>query len=157
VRHGVLALGDSVMLGCATDLSEALGPGLTVDAEVGRQVWAGIDRLAQYEAAGRLRTISALVVDLGSNGVFTPADLHQLESLVVGVPLVVLVNVRVPDPWQKESNATIDSVAHRPGYRVVDWYAASGRPGLLYADRVHPDPQGQAVYTALVRDALLSH
>jgi peptidoglycan/LPS O-acetylase OafA/YrhL/lysophospholipase L1-like esterase len=150
----VLCLGDSVMLAASADLTSALGPHVTVDAKVGRQVAAGLSRLSQYRAAGRLTGLRALVVGLGSNGPFTPADLTQLRRVTAGVPLVVLVNVRVPDAWQSESDATIASAARLPGFAVVNWYAASADPSLLYPDGVHPDPAGQAVYAHLVEQAV---
>jgi peptidoglycan/LPS O-acetylase OafA/YrhL len=150
----VLALGDSVMLAAAGDLTTVFGPTVTVDAVVGRQVGDGLERLAAYRSAGRLRGLRALVVGLGSNGPFTASDLARLRSLVAGVPLVVLVNVRVPDPWQAESDQTIASAASLPGFRVVDWYAASGAPGVLWPDHVHPDPAGQQLYAHLVARAV---
>ena len=146
----VLAIGDSVMLGSSVDLDEAFGPSITVDAEVGRQVSVGIQRLQEYKNAGRLRGLRALVVGLGSNGPFEPSQMHQLVSICRGIPLVVLINVRVPDSWQPTSNATIASVAGHRGFKVVDWNAASSAPGLLYSDGVHPDAAGQVVYTNLV-------
>lgn len=153
-RRGILAIGDSVLLAAEPALESVFGKQITVDAAVGRQVYTGLARLAQYKSAGRLSTIQALVVDLGSNGVFTPADMTELEQLAAGVPRVVLVNVRVPDPWGPESNQTIASVAHRPGFAVVDWWKASENRALLYPDGVHPDPQGAAVYAHLVDTAL---
>lgn len=153
-RHGILAIGDSVLLAAEPALQATFGARITVDAAVGRQVYTGLDRLAEYRAAGRLDTVEALVVDLGSNGVFTRSDLAELETLAAGVPRVVLVNVRVPDPWGRLSNQTIDSVAHRPGYRVVDWWRASEDKALLYPDGVHPDPAGAAVYARMLQAAL---
>jgi len=153
-RHGILAIGDSVLLAAEPALQATFGHRITVDAAVGRQVYTGLARLAQYQAAGRLATVQALVVDLGSNGVFTPADMTDLEQLAAGVPRVVLVNVRVPDPWGPESNQTIDSVAHRPGFAVVNWWKASEDKALLYPDGVHPDPTGAEVYAKLLQAAL---
>jgi peptidoglycan/LPS O-acetylase OafA/YrhL len=150
----VLAIGDSVMLAASSDLEQAFGPEITVDASVGRQVYAGLDRLAQYRRAGLLRGLRALVVGLGSNGPFTPYDLAELRQLAAGVPRVVLVNVRVPDPWQAESNATIDGAAHLPGYVVVNWYRTSADRALLYPDGIHPDVAGQEVYAQLVVGAV---
>jgi peptidoglycan/LPS O-acetylase OafA/YrhL len=150
----VLAIGDSVMLAASGDLETAFGQTITVDAAVGRQVDAGLDRLQSYRRAGRLDGLRALVIGLGSNGAFSPAQMHQLLALARGVPLLVLINVRVPDPWEAESNATIDGLRPRPGIRVVDWLAASARPGLLYPDAVHPDPAGQLVYANLVTRAV---
>jgi hypothetical protein len=150
----VLAIGDSVMLAASADLTSEFGAAIDVDAGLGRHSAVGLARLADYRAAGRLRGLRALVVGLGSNGPFTAANLSQLRQLAAGVPLVVLVNVRVPDSWEAVSNQTIDSAAALPGFKVVDWYTASARPGLLWPDQVHPDPAGQQVYAALVAQAV---
>jgi peptidoglycan/LPS O-acetylase OafA/YrhL len=149
----VLAIGDSVMLAAAADLNAVFGPAIVVDAGIGRHAPDGLARLAAYRAAGRLTGVRVLVVGLGSNGPFGAANLIQLRQLAAGVPLVVLINVRVPDSWEAVSNQTIDSAAALPGFKVVDWYAASAQPGLLWPDGVHPDPRGQQVYAALVAQA----
>jgi hypothetical protein len=144
-----------VMLAASADLDLAFGPDIRVDAAVGRQVATGLSRLAAYRAAGRLDGLRALVVGLGTNGPFEPSQLAQLLTLARGVPEVVLINVRVPQPWQGESDATIDGagVGH-PQVRVVDWYDASAAASLLYPDAIHPDPAGQAVYSNLVVGAV---
>ena len=50
----ILALGDSVMLGCAPVLEQRLGSRLRVDAVVGRQAVDTIERIAEYRAEGAL-------------------------------------------------------------------------------------------------------
>ncbi len=152
--HDVLAIGDSVLLAASPALEERLHGDITVDAVVGRQVWSGISRLAAYRAAGDLIGLKAVVIDLGTNGPITPADVAQFRALTAGVPLLVLVNVRVPLPWQAESNASLAAARHLPRVVVVDWYQASGAPGVLWADGVHPDPKGQVIYANLVAGAL---
>jgi hypothetical protein len=146
----VLAIGDSVMLGASDDLEVSFGPAITVDAAVGRQVSVGLARLAEYRAEGDLKGLRALVIGLGTNGPFEPSQMQQLVSLTRGVPLVVLVNVRVPESWQSKSNATIQKMAQTPHFTVVNWYKASAAPGLLYSDNTHPDPHGQVIYTNLI-------
>jgi peptidoglycan/LPS O-acetylase OafA/YrhL len=152
--HDVLAIGDSVLLASSQALEERLHGDITVDAVVGRQVWSGISRLAAYRAAGDLLGLRAVVIDLGTNGPITPPDVAQMRALTAGVPLLVLVNVRVPLPWQAESNASLAAARHLPGVVVVDWYRASATPGVLWADGVHPDPKGQVIYANLVAGAL---
>jgi hypothetical protein len=127
---------------------------VTVDAVVGRQVWTGIARLEAYRQAGDLAGLRAVVVDLGTNGPMTPADVAELRAVTAGVPLLVFVNVRVPLPWQAETNASLAAVADQPGVKVVDWYSASTAPGALWPDGIHPDPEGQAIYANLVAAAL---
>jgi hypothetical protein len=152
----VLAIGDSVMLAASGDLDSVFQSAIVVDAGIGRQVPAGLARLAAYRSAGRLQGLRALVIALGSNGPFTPADLAQVRQLAAGVPLVVLVNVRVPDAWGPVSDQTIDAARSVPGMKVVDWYGASARPGLLWPDGVHPDPAGQQVYASLIAQAVMT-
>ena len=78
----------------------------------------------------------------------------RLVSITRGVSEVVLINVRVPKSWQAESNTTIDGAATHPRFALADWYTASGAPGLLYPDAVHPDSAGQVVYAHLVARAV---
>ncbi|MGC8627737.1 MAG: acyltransferase family protein [Acidimicrobiales bacterium] len=152
--HDVLAIGDSVLLAASQALSAKLDGDITVDAAVGRQCWSGIERLAQYRAAGDLVGLKAIIIDLGTNGPMTPSDVAQVRALAAGVPLLIFVNVRVDRPWQSETNASLAAVANQPGVRVVNWYAASAAPGLLWPDGVHPDPAGATVYANLVAAAL---
>ena len=156
LSHQVLAIGDSVLLAASTALETRVHGDITVDAVVGRQVWEGISRLEEYREAGDLRGLKALVLDLGTNGPLSPEDVATLRQLAAGVPLVVFVNVRVPQPWQSETNRSLAAVAHQRGVVVVNWYRASRAPGILWADGVHPDPKGQAVYANLVASALAS-
>ena len=48
----VLAIGDSVMIGAATQLQEAI-PGVAIDAAQGRQAWSAAEILRAYVASGR--------------------------------------------------------------------------------------------------------
>jgi hypothetical protein len=152
--HDVLAIGDSVLVAATTSLEQRLHGDITVDAVVGRQVWSGIARLAAYKAAGDLVGLKAIVIDLGTNGPMTPQDVAQFRALSVGVPLLVFVNVRVPLPWQSETNASLAAVAGQPGIAVVNWYSASAAPGVLWPDAIHPGPKGQVLYANLVEAAL---
>jgi hypothetical protein len=152
--HDYLAIGDSVLLASAQALEQRLDGDVTVDAVVGRQVWSGISRLAAYRAAGDLKSLKAVIIDLGTNGPMTPGDVAQLRALTAGVPLLVLVNVRVPLSWQSESNASLAGAEGLPRVVVIDWYQASAAPGLLWPDGIHPDPKGQVIYANLVAAAL---
>jgi hypothetical protein len=142
------------LLAASQALSAKLSGDITVDAAVGRQCWAGVARLAQYRAAGDLVGLKAIIIDLGTNGPMTPSDVAQVRALAAGVPLIIFVNVRVDRPWQSETNASLAAVAGQPGVRVVNWYAASAAPGLLWPDGIHPDPAGATVYADLVAAAL---
>ncbi|HUC14726.1 MAG TPA: hypothetical protein VMS00_09770, partial [Acidimicrobiales bacterium] len=152
--HDVLAIGDSVLVAASASLQQRLHGDVTVDAQVGRQVWSGISRLAAYRSAGDLVGLKAIIIDLGTNGPMTPQDVEQFRALSAGVPLLVFVNVRVPLPWQSESNASLAEVQGQPGIAVVNWYSASAAPGVLWPDAIHPGPKGQVLYANLVAAAL---
>ena len=147
----VLAVGDSVMLGCAADLEQLIGRGLRVDAVVGRQAEVTIGRLAAYRAAGRLP--STVIVQIGDNGPVWYADMQHLRKVLTGVPRVVLVNVRLARSWQNEVNSELKSYARSwPQAVIANWYAHSSQAMLV--DGVHPSIAARAVYARVVFDAL---
>lgn len=147
----VLAVGDSVLLAVQPVLVEASAGMVQVDAAVGRQVWDVLELLEAYRDQGVLGRLSALVVHLGTNGPLSAGDFERLAAAVHGVPRVLVVTVRVPRRWEAESNASIrEGVPRHPNMRIVDWAAASGEPGLLVDDGVHPTRRGAETFTALV-------
>ncbi len=147
----ILALGDSVMLGCAPNLEQRLGRRLRVDAVVGRQAEATIDRIAQYRAAGQLP--STVVVQIGDNGPVWYADMQHLRRVLRGVPRVVLVNVRLARSWQNEVNHELKSYARTwPQAVVANWYTHSSQ--AMLTDGVHPSVAARATYARVVVDAL---
>ncbi len=151
----VLAIGDSVMLDAATDLTHDLGPSTVVDAVVGRQVSDGIIRLTDYRTVGRLTRLTALVIGLGTNGPMSVTQCDQILSLASGVPRLIFVNVRMPRPWESITNDTLTTcTAHQPRVVLVDWYDASAAPGVLGPDQVHATTAGATVYASLVRRAV---
>jgi peptidoglycan/LPS O-acetylase OafA/YrhL len=155
VHDEVLAIGDSVMLDAATDLTGDLGPSTVVDAVVGRQVSQGIERLTDYQLAGRLTDLTALVIGLGTNGPMSVAQCDQILNLATSVPRVVFVNVRMPRPWQSISDNSLSScTAHQPRVILVDWYDASAAPGVLGPDQIHATTSGAALYASLVANAV---
>ncbi|HXQ61091.1 MAG TPA: acyltransferase family protein [Acidimicrobiales bacterium] len=152
----VLAVGDSVMLDAAPDLAQDLGPSTVVDAVVGRQVSDGIARLADYRAAGRLSSLTALVIGLGTNGPMSIAQCDQILSQASGIPRVIFVNVRMPRPWESVTNDTLAAcTAHQPRVFLVDWFDASAAPGVLGPDEIHSTPAGATLYASLVARAAI--
>jgi peptidoglycan/LPS O-acetylase OafA/YrhL len=144
----ILAVGDSVMLAARDALVSASGGSIHVDAAIGRQVDEGLAVLEQYRQNGTFAQISALVVHFGTNGVMTDDRFNRLAEITRDVPRVVVLNVRVPKSWEGQSNAAINGGAGRFAYmRLADWYAESGRPGMLAHDGVHPSHEGARVYS----------
>jgi peptidoglycan/LPS O-acetylase OafA/YrhL len=152
----VLAIGDSVLLAASPTLTATFGPAVTVDAAVGRQVSAGLARLAAYRRIGALTYFKTVIVDLGTNGLFTPSQFSQMAAVLAGVPRVLFLNVHAARSWAAGSNATITAgvAAHPFQMTLVNWNGAVA-PGLLYPDGIHPDPAGAAVYARLIGMALL--
>ncbi len=147
----ILALGDSVMLGCALVLEQRLGSRLRVDAIVGRQAADTIERIAEYRAEGALP--QTVIVQLGDNGPVWYANMQRLRTVLSGVQHVVIVNVRVARSWQNEVNSQLASyVSSWPQAVLANWYAHSS-VGLL-VDGVHPSVPGRSIYANVIVAAL---
>ncbi|MBV8160442.1 MAG: acetyltransferase [Acidimicrobiia bacterium] len=146
----VLAIGDSVMVGAAPALQARLGSSGYIDAHVGRQFDEGVRVAQSYRDHGQLGR--AVVVHLGDNGAITPAQADALLAQLVGVPDVLLVNVRVTRPWQDEVNQTLaDAVARHPGVKLVDWFTVSGPHAEWFAgDHTHLTQAGSAAFADLI-------
>jgi len=146
----VTAVGDSIMLDIQSELTADL-PGVTVDGLVSRQFQAGIGVVQAARAAGTLGRV--LVVELGTNGAVTPADVDAMMQAAQGVTRVVFVNVDVPRPWAAGDNAVLAAgVARYPGVAVLaDWYALSApHPEWFTTDQVHLNPAGATALAALI-------
>ena len=127
----VTAVGDSIMLDIQPYLQADI-PGVQVDGLVSRQF---------------------LVVELGTNGSVTSADIDAMMQAAAGVTRVVFVNVDVPRPWEAPDNATLAAgVARYPGVAVLaDWYTLSSpHPEWFTSDQVHLNPAGAQALASLI-------
>ncbi len=151
--QGVTAIGDSIMVDAAPYLERSL-PGIVIDARVGQQLYQVQDEVPQLKANGDIG--NRVIIELGTNGPFSPGQLLALLASLGPMRRVVLVNTRVDRPWEQQVNATIASVAATyPHARLVDWYSASAPyPQYFYPDGVHLDPAGARYYASLIVDAL---
>jgi peptidoglycan/LPS O-acetylase OafA/YrhL len=151
--QGVTAIGDSIMVDAAPYLRQLL-PGIDIDAQVGQQLTQVQSAVPLLKSEGVVG--NRLVVELGTNGPYTAAQLQTLINSFGTMQKIVFVNTRVPRPWQQEVNNTIASVARKyPNATVVDWYDASATtPQYFYPDGVHLDPAGARYYASLIADAL---
>ncbi|SDQ44263.1 acyltransferase family protein [Microbacterium sp. cf332] len=149
----VTAVGDSVMLASAPGLLAAM-PGIEVDAEVSRSVWAGARIVDELAASGDLRDY--VVVGLGTNG---PVSTDALQSIVDAAGperYVILVNAFAPRDWIDGVNRDLTSfAAEHPRVAVADWAATiAGRTDLLAGDRIHPGAAGGELYAETVERAV---
>ncbi|WP_046227298.1 acyltransferase family protein [Paenibacillus dauci] len=150
---GVTAIGDSVMLDVARHLSEVM-PGITIDGRVGRQMTEAPAEIQQLRRSGHLG--SKVIIELGTNGSFTREQLEGLLDELGDAKKIILVNTRVPRPWETLVNDTINAVAAEDSrITVVDWYSASkGQDSFFATDGVHVNPSGAKVFATLVANAI---
>jgi peptidoglycan/LPS O-acetylase OafA/YrhL len=149
----VTAVGDSVMLASASALEAAM-PGVYIDAQVGRQVQPGLSVVQTLAAGGSLRPI--VVVGLGTNGPISAGQIRELRGIIGPDRELVLVNTFGPQPWEHESNASLDAAArYNKHTELADWdRAIAGHPALLWSDGIHPDPAGARLYARVVLAAI---
>jgi peptidoglycan/LPS O-acetylase OafA/YrhL len=148
----MLALGDSVMLGAAGQLSDN---GFVVDAIESRQFSNGADTIATLNEQGRLGEV--VVVHLGTNGTINSGDMTRMMESLAGVPQVLLLTLEAPVDWIAANNALIyDTIANYANVSLLDWAGLSTAcPGDCFAsDGYHLRPDGQVYYTALIDGAL---
>ena len=141
------------MLASAVQLAAAL-PGISIDAQVSRQVSAGLPIVARLAAAGTLRPV--VVFALGTNGAFTAQQMRQLIRAVGPHRDLVLVNTYEARPWEAGVNRVIAAAARRyPNVVMANWFAAiEHRTSLLWPDEVHPQPSGARLYARVVAAAI---
>jgi hypothetical protein len=151
--QGVTAIGDSIMVDAAPYLEQSL-PGIAIDAQVGLQLSQVQSAVPQLKGEGAIG--NRLILELGTNGPYTSAQLVALLDSLGPMRRIVLVNTRVPRSWQQQVNDTIAGVSRTyPNTTVVNWYADSAAyPQYLYPDGVHLNATGAKYYASLLVRAL---
>ncbi len=149
----VFAIGDSVMVGAAGALQDALGD-VEVDAAVSRQASTAIEILRAKRDADQLGDV--VVVHMGTNGTFSAPEFDAMMAILADVPRVVFVNLKVPRPWEAADNAVIaDGVQRYPNTVLVDWHTAgNNHPEYFWGDGIHLQPNGAQAYANLIAAAL---
>jgi peptidoglycan/LPS O-acetylase OafA/YrhL len=158
VRRAVLdaktsLVGDSVMLGASQWIAHSLNV-VKTDAVVGRQAMTTLDVIESMAAAGRLEP--TMVIDLGNNGTVEEPTLRSMLRILKKCDRVVIVNARVPRPWQDGNDAMMARVVPQyPNAVLADWYDASaGHPEFFGPDGVHMGAAGAQAYTQVIVAAL---
>lgn len=152
-RQRVTAIGDSVMLSVAPYLKNLL-PGITINGKVGRQLSEAQDVVDQLKTNGKLGDV--VIIELGTNGSFSEKTLVNLLNSLKDVRQIVLVNTRVPRPWEQVVNLALGEAAKQfSNVTLVDWYAASANKDSYFArDGVHLVEEGAKVYASLIVEAI---
>ncbi|MED4226485.1 acyltransferase family protein [Neobacillus cucumis] len=149
----ITAIGDSVMVMAAPYLEKEY-PEITIDAKIGRQMSQAPCVIDRLQSEGRLGNV--VIIELGTNGPFTKDQLVSLISSLGSKRKVILINSRVPRPWEQEVNSIIKEVAtSSSNINLIDWYSASvGKDSYFYQDGVHPNQQGAQIYVSLIKNAV---
>ena len=151
----VVVVGDSVTIAAAPSLEADL-PGVAVNAEVSRSVYAALPSLQAMDASGARPCV---VIALATNGSVETDQLDAILSYLGPDRRLVLVTAYGParTTWIPPANETIRAFAQaHPGQvAVADWDAAvAARPDLLLDDQVHPVPEGAQLYAQMVTNAV---
>jgi len=153
----VVGFGDSVLSGAAPAMLSHF-PGIGLDAKPIRK-WVDAPALVQKAAdAGKLRPY--VVLNFGTNGGFqfkgSDTALEKVLDILGPDRRVVLVNTVGISYWVPDANKELAKIAAKhPNVVVADWNrAVRGKPGLLHADRTHPNMKGIDVYADVVDAAL---
>lgn len=151
--EGITAIGDSLMIGIEPYLQKRM-PGAVVDGKIGRQMHQAPDVISGLEKEGKLG--KTVIIELGSNGSFTEKQLADTLDSLTGAEQIILVNTRVPRPWETAVNDTIGKVSQSyPTVKLIDWYSASnGHNEYFYSDGVHLNKKGAEAYGNLIVEAL---
>ena len=148
----VLAIGDSVMLGAANVLTER---GVTVDALKSRPFRQALEIANYMKSINRLGSV--VIIHLGTNNTVDELTLNEIMVPLKDVPLVLFVNVHVPEEARQNSNNLLLSAmpARFENVKVFDWNAvANAHPEYLYEDKTHIRFEGQKVYADLMMQAI---
>lgn len=147
VDSDILAIGDSVMLGARARMLRTL-PGLTVDAEVGRQPRQNVTLVQRY--LEQKPDLKHAVVHLGTNGYILKSDLRRLLASLQGAQQVVIINNFADRRWSEANNKTLLQVAAEfSNAKVMDWHQiAHGNRHYFVQDGIHLSSEG---ITAFIR------
>lgn len=148
-KASVTAIGDSILIDIEPYLKKQV-PGIVTDGKVGRQFTQAKDVIHQLKENDKLG--NTLIIGLGTNGAFTEKQLSDLIKSFASVERIILVNVRVPKPWEKVVNKTLSKAAAQyPKVTLIDWYrASSGHDSYFASDGVHLTPAGAKYMASLI-------
>lgn len=149
----VILIGDSVPAGAITQFYKYFPNGY-IDAQVGRQLYAGPDVYRQCQANGHDGDV--VVWAIGDNGVARESQVKELIEAVDPSKHVYLCTVRVPLALQDMNNQLFKDVAAQyDNVDVIDWYTESaGHDEYFWSDGTHLRPEGAEAYVLMLRKAI---
>lgn len=151
-RIDVLAIGDSVMLGAAPEMSKY---GITVDAKKSRPFKAALEIVNYVKSIGALG--DNVIIHLGTNSGTTADTMDAIFTALADVDRVVVLTNAVPNhKWEEGNNTLIRALPDKfPNVTVVDWkLLVDPNPDWVYDDGTHLRPKGQVAYAEAIMAAL---
>ncbi len=159
--RNVVAIGDSVMLGAEEKLRETF-PNIFVDARVSRAPVVGVEILELFKTAGALDDVDVVIVHLGTNSNWGGGDFDRMMVALADVPIVVVVNVRMPRAWEGSVNAYLAEQSSDYGNVVlVNWNKIANQPIAVTEDWFAPDgfhlnATGRRAFALAIRRAIVN-
>ncbi len=152
-NYPLVIFGDSVVLSAVNPLTETLGD-IAIDAEIGRQPAEIAQRIELRRTENRIG--NDVVIHMGTNGPIARKDLEPILQELSDHRRVVVVNVKVPRKWMKQSNEMINElIPLYPNVRLADWAAtASGNRKYFAPDGVHLTKSGGRALAELIQATL---
>ena len=117
-----MLVGDSVMLGVSSWIAHQVNV-VKIDAVVGRQATTTLDVVRRIVRDGAVQP--TMIIDLGNNGTVEEPTLRAILSTLKKCKHVVVVNARVPRPWQDGNDALMR--------RIVPPVPQCGTGGLVWS------------------------
>ncbi|MGF9963674.1 acyltransferase family protein [Bacillus rhizoplanae] len=145
----VTAIGDSIMIDISPYLKNTF-PNIKIDAKIGRQMSEATATVDKMKKEGNLGDY--VIIGLGTNGAFTTEQITSLIQSIGNERKVILINTRVPRPWESLVNERLKEAAKNfSNVTLVDWHSASaGKQEYFEPDGVHLTKAGAEVYASLV-------
>ncbi|MBK5218742.1 MAG: acyltransferase [Thermoleophilia bacterium] len=149
----IYAFGDSVMIGARDRLAGRLGPGFSMNAEVGRQADDFVALVEQLRREGK--TPNAVIIQMGNNGPLYGEDMEAIQKATAKVGELFLINDHAPVSWIEESNdALAEAGEDWPHTTLIDWAAVAAAHEDLLWDGIHLKPAAASLYARLISTAV---
>jgi peptidoglycan/LPS O-acetylase OafA/YrhL len=149
----VVAYGDSVMIGAASNLAARLGPGFSMNARVGRQANEFVDLVQQLRRQGHHP--NAIIIQMGDNGPLYGEDMEAIQRATAAAGQLFLINDHAPVSWVDESNQALAEAGRDwPHTTLIDWAALAAENEDLLWDGIHLKPAAAGLYARLVSKAV---
>ena len=156
---GITMIGDSVMLGSSSEISEIM-PDAYIDALSSRDVCEGAEVAQRLQQEGNLR--DTVIIALGTNGPLLEYEPYKsgmqklLEVLGTERQIFWITVYCSYSEWMAINNQYLAELEQaRPNFHLINWYPlAISNPDWLYSDGTHPNLEGAFQYAKLIHDTL---